>query len=219
MKHTFVLMLTALMVAPCLRAKNNGVDGTTDKLRVSDRPVRAISVEQFAVYNAAAEISEKAKIPIGVAAIQPKQEPTIKLDFRGGTVADLLNLLVSEAPGYQWQETDKGVIHLSRVGARVSLLDVSMSYPGAVHKTRKEIWEDIGQRPEISAWLQAHACTRSEFFTGHEFSEHNTPISIEPGDLTLEQLLDQVAVASGANYWAVLQSPSGSSCKLGIILW
>jgi len=220
MKLTIVLIAVAVMLTAGLCAQDDRVDGTAEKLPVSYRRLESMSIEQYGVYNAAAEISEKAKVAIGVAAIQqPELEPTIKLNFPGGTVADLLNSLVREAPDYEWQETEQNIIHLSRSGPRVSLLDVVMSYPGAAKKTRRQIWDDLGQRPEISAWLESNHCGRFEVFTGHEFSDHNAPISLASGNIRVEQLLDQVATRSGTNYWAVLQSESGNSCKVSIILW
>jgi hypothetical protein len=36
--------------------------------------------------------------------------------------------------------------------------------------------------------------------------------------MTLAQLLDQVAVKSGVNYWAILQTP-GKPYQVSIILW
>ena len=95
-----------------------------------------------------------------------------------------------------------------------------MSYPGADMRTRKQIWEDIASRPEISAWLSSTHCSRSEFFTGGEFKKNNERISIKSRALTLAQLLDETAVKSGSNFWAVLQSPrSATPCQVSIILW
>jgi hypothetical protein len=220
MKLTLALIAAAAFMAPGFCAQDERVEGTAEKSPVSSRRLPSMSIEQYGVYNAAAEISEKAKFAIGVAAIQrPELEPTIKLNFSGGTVADLLNSLVSEAPDYEWRETERNVIHLSRNGPRVSLLDVVMSYPGAAKKTRQQIWDDLGQRPEILAWLESNHCRRSEVFTGHEFRDHNAPISIASESITVEQFLDQVAITSGTNYWAVLQSRSGNSCQVGIMLW
>jgi hypothetical protein len=94
-----------------------------------------------------------------------------------------------------------------------------MSYPGAVKRSRHDIWEDIAKRPEVRAWMQSSHCTRGELFNGKEFRDHNEPINIQAGSMTVAELLDQVASKSGVNYWAVLQSASDSPCSLQIILW
>jgi hypothetical protein len=180
-----------------------------------------LRIEQYGVYNAAEEISQKAHAPIGVDAILPRKEPTIVLDFQGGTLADLLNNLVSQAPDYEWKEAEDGVIHVFRRNAQVSLLDVMMDYPGAENKTRQEIWQDLSKRPEISQWLVSNHCTRQEFLSGSEFKSNNDPISIAPGPMTVGQLFDDVAVKSGADSWSVLEyaSPDDDSCRVGLMLW
>lgn len=185
----------------------------------SARKVAACHIEQFGVYHALAEISEKTGIPIGVDAVQPEKEQSIMIDFPGGTLADLLNEFVSQAPDYRWADDARGIIRVSRTGAHVTLLDVVMAYGGADRKTRQEVWKDIADRPEVTAWMEANHCSRREFFHGREFKDHNDPISLAPGSLTLAELLDEVAVKSGENRWAVLQSPPDHPCTVAIILW
>jgi hypothetical protein len=212
-RRCFCVWLSVFTLSTCLSA---GL-GTVDE-KVSMKRVPALHIEQFGAYNALAEISQKAGVAVGVSAVQNK-ESTITFDFPGGTVADLLNMFVSQVPDYAWEENDRGVFHVFRLNNRVSLVNVWLSYPGALKKTRKEIWSDITNRPEISNWLSTNGCTRGEIFTGNEFRDHNDPISIEAGSVTLEQLLDEVAVKSGVNYWAVLQSTSKRPCSVDIILW
>jgi hypothetical protein len=188
-------------------------------VNISGKRMVACHIEEFGAYNALAEISHKAQVVIGVEAIQPEKEPTIVLDFPGGTIEDLLNLFVSQAPDYRWEESENGVIHVFRNNAHVSLIDVVMFYPGADNKTRQEIWEDIGKRPEVVAWMGSNHCSRTELFNGKEFKHHNDPISIAPGSITVAHLLDEVAVKSGVDYWAVLRSAPGNSCHVNIFLW
>jgi hypothetical protein len=192
---------------------------SADPTNNSNKRVPACHIEQFAAYNALHDISQKAAVVIGVeAVVDYKTEPTVKLDFPGGTLADLLNMFVSQVPEYRWSEDD-GLIHVFRNAAHLPIADVLMSYPGARDKTREEIWEDIAARPEIKTWLDSNHCSRQELFNGKEFRSHNGRISIDPGSMTLAQLLDEVAVKSGVNYWAILQSPPGKTCQLSIFLW
>jgi len=178
-------------------------------------------IEQAGGYNALVEISAKSKTEIGVdAVVDYKTEPSIAFDFPGGTLADLLDMFLSQAPGYRWDETDDGVIHVSRSDHDLSALkNLAISYPGAENKTREEIWEDLANRPEISDWLKSAHCMRQEFFNGKEFRNHNGRISIPPGSVTLSQLLDKAAADSGENYWAILKSNSDASCRISIHLW
>lgn len=198
-------------------AASTGNVGATLK-SVTSKEIGACHIEQFGAYHALAEIAQKADVAIGVDAIQPEEEPTIIFDFPGGTVSDLLNMFVSQAPDYRWREGRDGIVHVSRRDAHVSLVDVALSYPGARDKTRQEISEDISKIPEVAAWLSSNHCSRDQFSHGGEFRSNNTPISIASGPLTVEQLLDEVALNSGANYWAVLRTPSSGPCRVTIIL-
>jgi hypothetical protein len=182
------------------------------------RNLESLHIEQFAAYNALGEISEKAHVVIWLDAVEPKHQSIIVFDFPGGTVADLLDMFVVASPNHSWSETRSGVIHVVRDAAQVSLLDVVISYSGGIKKTRHEIWEDLAKRPEISEWMHSHACERGEVFNGSEFRNHNDPISIESGSLTLAELLDRAAVKSGVDYWTVLQSPPDTPCRIQIIL-
>jgi hypothetical protein len=217
MMRRLACLSVAILIAQALCPSRGGLANGQE--RTSAKRVGSLHVEEFGAYNALGEISQKAHVVIGVDAVQPKGESTIVLDFPGGTVAGLLDMFVSQSPDYRWEETNTGILHVSRDNAHVSLLDVQMSYPGAFKKTRREIWEDIAKRPEVEAWMQSNRCVREEFFNGKEFREHNDPISIAPGSLTVAQLLDEVAVKSRVDYWAVLQSPPGTSCRMDIILW
>jgi hypothetical protein len=187
----------------------------------SAKRIGAIHIEQGEPYDALAEISQKANVAIGVEAILSKRRgPAIVIDFPGGTVADLLNMFVIQAPSYRWADTPTGIIHVSIDDGHIPLLDVVMSYPGAENKTRQQIWQDIASRPEISAWMGSAHCVRGELFHGGEFRDHNGPFSIVAGSLTLEQLLDDVALKSGDNYWVVVQSSRPQvSCQISIMQW
>ena len=209
--------LTIVMLAfPAFPSSSD--NAATQEKQISMKEIGACRIEQFGAYHALAEISQKASVAIGVDAAQPEKETTIAFDFPGGTLSDLLNMFVSQAPDYQWEEGRGGIIHVSRRDAHVSLLDVAISYPGVYDKTRQEISQSISDIPEVSAWLNSNHCSRDQFTQGGEFRSHNGPISIGSGSLTVEQVLDEVAVKSGANYWAVLRTRASEPCRLTIIL-
>ncbi|MGC1361368.1 MAG: hypothetical protein WA826_09350, partial [Silvibacterium sp.] len=152
------------------------------------------------------------------AVIDFRKESTIVLDFPGGTVGDLLNMLVAKAPGYTWKESDDGVIHVS--GRSVpSIGSIVIPYPGADLKTRREIWEDIGELPQMKQWMTLNRCSPRNLMGGWEFKTHNDPISIPPGQMTLAQLLDDVSLKSGSNFWAIVQSPPNEPCWVSVIAW
>ncbi len=212
----FALLLTQLMAVLI-----GGCDPGAYAASAYEKRVQPCHIEQAGGYNALAEISAKSNTVIGVdAVVDYKTEPSIAFDFPDGTLADLLDMFLSQAPGYRWDETDEGVVHVSNGDRDLSALkNLAISYPGAEKKTREEIWEDLANRPEISDWLKSAHCMRQEFFNGKEFRNHNGRISIPPGPVTLSQLLDKVAADSGENYWSILKTNPDGSCRISIHLW
>lgn len=188
--------------------------------RISETHVAACRVEQFSVYYSVYQIVREAHVPIGVeAVVDPDTEPTIKIDFPGGTLADLLNRLVSQDPQYRWSE-DNGVIHVLWHGAHLPIAEVVMAYPGAHHKTVEEIWQDLAARPELKAWLDSNHCSRHEIFEEDKFRTRARAvrISIRAGSTTLAELLDRVETKSRENYWSIIQSPPGKPCEVSIFV-
>jgi hypothetical protein len=217
MKHVVAVALLTMagVQPPWISLYAAAIDTETS----SGKRVDALHIKDGAAYYALAELSRKTGVAVGVDAVLPEREVTIDIDFQGGTVAEWLNMFIAQAPEYRWDEVGDGVIHVSRSNAHVTLLDTPIAFPGATNKTRHEIWNDIANRPEVTAWLRANACIRAEYLGAREFREHNEPISIPSGTITLEQLLDQLVVKSGVNYWAVLESKSGKECRVDIVVW
>jgi len=187
--------------------------------QLASRTIGKMHIESFGAAGALFWVSQDAHVPVGVEAVfDHDTEPTVDIDFPGGTVADLLNMVVSQAPEYRWIE-DEGIVHAYWKSTHLPIGDIMISYPGVRNKTREQVWDEIVKRPEVSGWLDANHCERNDFFTGKEFRNHNGPISIEPGSRTLAQLLDEVAIKSGENYWAIIQTPETKPCRVNLRLW
>ncbi|MGA7924437.1 MAG: hypothetical protein WCA20_00405 [Candidatus Sulfotelmatobacter sp.] len=202
--------------------RQGGQLGTPLRARGVSDSVDALHIEGFLPRVALMDISRKADVAIGFEAVVREGDGKVAFDFPGGTVADLLNAFVAEAPEYRWQE-DKGIIHVFRKGADVSLANVAMDYPGAKGATRLEIWRDLHVRPEYRNWMTVNRCVAADHKPfPKDFKFHRDPISIEPGTMTIAQLLDQVALKSGQNSWAILQVPASGPnqpCRVWINAW
>lgn len=207
-----IFMLGIAVVLPISQKSEAPADAILAK------EVTPCRIEQFGVYNALGEISEKAGIGIGVDAVQPDHEPTVAFDFPGGTVLDLLNMFVSRVPDYEWHESLGQMIHVSRRGAHVPILDVRLSLEGSRKKTRQQISEGLSSIPEIADWLSSNHCTRDQFTQGGEFRTHNDSFSISTGSYSLQEFLDEIAAKSGTNYWAVLLNYRDGACRLSILM-
>jgi len=181
--------------------------------------VGALHIRGFTATEALQDISRMADVVIGLEATTHRGDQRVEFDFSGGTVADLMNAFVAQAPGYQWQ-ADNGIIHVFRDGEHLPLADLVLDYPGASDKTRLDIWEGLHNSPEYTAWMKSSQCYPGERLHPMFFHFDRGPIDIPPGKMTVAQLLDQVAIKTGDGFWAVLQSdPSNPVCTVGVIDW
>ena len=187
-------------------------------LGIGDR-VGAFQIKEVSADEALQSVSRKYNVVIGMVGTVYKTDPKISLDFSGGTVADLLNAFVAKAPDYRWQNDD-GIIHVFRTGAPAPLANVVLNYPGASAKERYEIWRELHILPEYIGWMKSHQCHGSERIRPRDFKFNRGEIDIAAGQMTVAQLLDQVAKKSGDGFWAVLQSdPVDPVCRVSVIDW
>lgn len=187
-------------------------------LDIGDK-VGAFNVQGVSAYEALQNVSRKYNIVIGLEGYVYKTDPKISLDFSGGTVADLLNAFVAQAPDYRWQNDD-GIIHVFRNGGPALLASVELNYPGASGKRRYDIWREIHTLPEYVDWMKSYQCRAFDPSRLEDFRFDDGPIDIAAGKITVAQLLDQVAKKSGDGFWAVLQSdPSDGACHVSVIAW
>ena len=197
---------------------------TSTCLAQSGQPLSAVQlpgfhVEQFSTSAALWDISQKTKIPIGFQSLVDfKTERSFSFNFPGGTVAALFDSFISDDPGYQWKVSGAGVVHLFRASTSVSLTDVILAYPGAQNKTRKEISTELVSLAEVKAWMVSNGCSRQEIFSGKEFRANNGPISIAAGNISVSELLDQVVLKSGSNYWSVVETRANGACQVSIVM-
>jgi hypothetical protein len=184
--------------------------------------VAALHIEGIGPEGALRDIAKKANVVIGVTAVQSEAVQKIAFDFPGGTVANLLDMFVTQAPEHAWKADGNNIIHVSTAGARVSLADVPINYPGAKDQTRRQIWFDLHRSPEYRNWMRTNKCRSGDEFHAKNFiRQRGAPhtITVPAGPMTLAQLLDEVAVKSGMNYWAISQSVQESDCQVAITVW
>ena len=187
-------------------------------LGIGDR-VEALHIQGVLPFEALQYISRQHNVVIGVEGAVYKTDSKINLDFSGGTLGDLLNAFVAQAPDYRWQN-DQGIIHVFRNGAPVSLANVALNFPGVSKKRRYQIWLTLRRLPEYVNWMETNQCRPFDRFRPMDFHFDDYPIDIAPGQMTVAQLLDQVAKKSGDGFWAVLQwDPSGPVCHVSVIDW
>ena len=222
-RYLLPLPLAILMVSS--HARSAIYRGPGQATGLLDNKVGKIHIEEYAARDILHKISREAHIPIGFQSVeQPaKGGGSSVIELLGGTVREVLDAFVSQFPGYQWSEDD-GVVHIIWHGTHLPIADIAIFYPGVEDVTLGEIWGHFGEIPELKAWLAANNCSYPAFVIG---SELYTPpgvkkqiprFSIDGGPITLAQLLDQIAIKSGENFWAIVQTFPEESCVVDIYM-
>ena len=217
-RHLFLLPVAILMLHGLRLVAACG--GTSRATGVLHRKVGKIHLEEYGSPRSVLyEISQKAHVVIGVEDVRSltKYRPIV-FDFPGGTVRELLDSFLSQFPRYQWSE-DKGIIHVLWHGAHLPIADVAISYPGAQDQTLLQVYWGLGAIPELKAWLESHHCSYPDGVITFGNPGRAPTLSVDGGSMTLAQLLDQVAIKSGENYWSIVQTPPGEPCEVSIHLW
>jgi hypothetical protein len=189
---------------------------------LTDR-IEALHVEGLHPHEALMDLARKANVFIGYEGEFRKTDGKLAFDFPGGSVSDLLNAFIAQAPDFRW-ETDGPIIHVHRNGGHVSLADVTLNYPGATNKSRFDIWRNLHNLPEYRAWMDANRCRNVEQPAPRNFMMFGGPpvVTIEPGQLTISQLLDQVTLKSAHYSWSIVQASaddSGHACRIWLNAW
>lgn len=181
--------------------------------------VHDVHIRSYGVANALAELSKEQHIVIGYEGVNEYPENTIQIDESSGTVAEILNKIVAQAPSNAWRITDSGTIRVYNAEGRVSLVDVKPTNFVISGMDRREIWKSLERIPELKSWLDQHQCTRGEIFMGHEWSQNMKKISLDTEGKPLGRILDDVAGATGTYFWKVVQAQADDRCVVRIFLW
>ena len=215
-RHLFLMPIAILMLQGSRLVAGCRVTGRATGLL--QKKVGKIHFTHNGAHNVLHEISHEAHVAIGVEAVEPADTSWIAFDFPGGTVRELLDSFVAQVPGYQWRQ-DEGIIHVLWHGTHLPIADVAMSYPGAHDQTLLQVYWGLGSIPELKAWLESHHCSYPDGVITFGNPGRAPTLSVDGGSMTLAQLLDQVAIKSGENYWSIVQTPAGEPCEVSIHLW
>jgi hypothetical protein len=187
--------------------------------RLSEIRVRNVHLRGPRISDLLRDLAHQYHIVIGFVGIQQPEQMAKDLDLESGTLADVMNAIVSFHPGYTWQMADDGAIHVYSVAKRLDLADVPLSRFVIENQDRRQIWESLGSVPQINAWLRENGCSREELFTGHEWKQKDKTVSFDASGKTLGEMLDYVAAATGVYFWSIARLQRDGKCFISIALW
>jgi hypothetical protein len=185
-----------------------------------DRRIEAMHVEELGVPAVLREVSRETGLSIGVEMdVLFGTEKRIEFNFPGGTLTDLARFCAALIPNASWRIANDRTLVFSESGDATILAAVPLNYPGVSSVTRKQVWSDLANRPELENWLHSHNCQRLDIFRGYEWRGDRPSISIPKGKISLEDLLETAAINSDARYWSILRNTRENKCEIIITLW
>lgn len=160
-------------------------------------------------FGALQEASYKYGVPLGIEAdAQGEDAKDISVSIPQGTVADIFNALVQQAPNYKWVETGGVVNVIPRRQNGNSVLDIAIARFRATNATPDAIHSAIISLPEVKAWLNQNQLVERGFHTpsilvGKDGKTDQPRVSLSLKNMTLRQIMDTIVKKSGFHVWFV----------------
>ena len=151
------------------------------------------------------QMAQKYELPIGMDLERAKKSQLATRHISNGNVADILNSVVSQEPGYEWADVG-GVINVTPKDRKNSILDVRIAKFKVTDANPFEIHDAIVSLPEVKRWLADNQLAENTGFAGIIPVGRNGPAlprtSINMHNVTLEQILNAI-VKSGLSSWNI----------------
>jgi hypothetical protein len=137
---------------------------------------------------------------------QPDRRP-LSIRVLRGNVADVLNTIVAQEPGFTWAEIN-GVVNIGPRRQRNSLLNVRIAQFHLANASYEQIPRAIDSLPELKNWLQDNHLTKGPAVfavigavgPGQPFKPL---VSLDLHDVTLRETLNRIAQSYGYSSWIV----------------
>jgi hypothetical protein len=101
-----------------------------------------------------AKLAQEFKVNIGLEVCPWRPTIPVKVELSDPTIADVLNAVVSSAPGYRWREAE-GAFEVSPEGEGCPLLDTRIEDFHVSGVTQAEAVEQLMNLPEVQAGMSA----------------------------------------------------------------
>jgi hypothetical protein len=186
----------------------------------SKQTVQALHIEGWGLADVMSKVASQTQITIGVELdVVMGTEGHVELNFDGGTVADLAQKCVALTQGVSWKIVNNHSLLIYLPGRATSFSATQVQYHGVTGATRRQVWEDLSDHPEIESWLRSKNCKRMNIWSGDPWRGDGPSISIPRGGITLGDILETAASKSDNHFWSILGNSREGQCEMWISLW
>jgi hypothetical protein len=177
-----------------------------------------VQIEAQSIGSLFSELALSYNIPIGLeVALKEDASASYVVDFKKGTLAELLSKLVTQHRQYDWQIRDGVVYVFPKDNYRDALFHHLLETKIRRFSVRENtscwtLTESLAGTPEMKKILEANGTTyRAPSFTGPYIPQVGRHFKLDVSDLTLKSILDRVIRQSSiARFWVMTRNQDGS---------
>ena len=199
------------------------LDSEKEKTAVSTRVIQNVSLEGQ-LQDLLARFSLNYDVPLGLEISPDEQVSTrYRVELKEGTLADLMDQLVTQNPRYDWL-IDNGVVNLfPRDKYRDKFLNelLNVRIGKFAIKKNTDCWtlqKDLVEIPEVREMMEAYAMHPvGTNFTGFHIPQLGRNFSLDTSNTTLKTLLNRIVKDSPvARTWIISADRSSRTVNLGV---
>jgi hypothetical protein len=159
-------------------------------------------------FRALQEVSYKYRVPLGIETdAQGQTAAHISINVSQGTVADIFNVLIQQAPNYKWVESS-GVVNVMPLQDADSVLNLKIPRFYVSHATPDDLHIAIRSLPEVETWLNQRQLVERGFMTssiiiGSNGETDQPRVSLRLKSMTLREIMNTVVKKPGFLAWFV----------------
>lgn len=222
LRFTVCLFVLVLIVSDRSVAQDRTIE--SKNLNLAQRQLENVRIEEENIEALFSHFSFAYGIPIGLEVARNGDELTsYRIDFKKGTLSDLLNQFVGEHKQYTWK-IENGVLSVFptydyRNPLLEELLTTNISSFSVKEKT--STWgfgQALVATPEIKRILELRGVTcDAGYLGGFYIQQLGQHFSLDVSNVTLKALLDQVIKESPvAKHWVIASKNSAKQIFLGV---
>lgn len=153
------------------------------------------------------DLMQKYRVPAGIDLETLSDRRPISVTVPQGTVADVLNAIVAQEPGFKWAEED-GAVNIGPQQNDNSVLNVHIAHFYIRRANLYEIKPAIVSLPEVKKWLEDNQLTQereTESVIGavSPGKPFKPLISLDLQDATLRAVMNRIITSPGYGSWIV----------------
>ncbi|MGD9587616.1 MAG: hypothetical protein AB7Q37_10395 [Pyrinomonadaceae bacterium] len=170
--------------------------------RLTDR-VKNVSFEGKSLTRIVSQIATEHQIPIGIEIVPPVQDLKLSFSVEDGTLKDLLNLVASSVPNYEWEIADD-VINFLPTSRHETILQAIVSQYETKERNGLVLRQSITDLPEVRRAMKEQRIKPFHLSSGPlngMIMPDNFAMRLK--DVTVRTILNEIAKRSSNKYWVI----------------